>query len=400
MVVRIDAVARVSVLFVAFLIVVSIAGCAGRTVAPVSVSPTPSTASPSSPQAPAAQTGEKGVYLVRAVWQDAPLSKARIEWRIDPSGPPVLTGTTIRFGTAQFRPQDGSYFVSAEWRSDGDYERPRRPGDRVGYLPVNPISFSSGSIGEVSLILEELASVPLPPATSSPPGVSGVFGRVTNGGKGLANITVFAYPKADTGFRGNDFKASVKTDKDGLFLMDLPPGKYYLLARQRSDSGVAGPLKKGDFIGFEPGNPVIVDEGRLASSSIPATQLRMIKSSHEATASKGTAVVEGRVVDKGGKPVVGVYAALYPKDAGVTGRPIFQSESSDVEGRFVLPVPVPGTYLLGARTGHGGVPADGTPFGSYGGTPDHSISLKSGERRTGIEIVVAPVRPGQFPAPK
>lgn len=283
----------IATIVLTWLVVALLAGCAGRQFGSVSGASVLSTPPPISSQGPASatQSGELGTYLVRAIWQDAPISKARIYWRANPADPePVFSGSTVRFGTAQFRPQAGTYFITAEWRSDGDYARLRRPGDRFAYLPVNPVVISSGVKGEASLVLDEVFPAP-PLPVDLPTGEYGVFGRVTVGVGPQAGIGVFAYPNADTGFRGNDFKASAQTNDNGIFRLDLPPGSYYLLARKRSGGGDVGPLKRGDVFGYDPSGPVAVEAGRYTPSSITANKLRMIKSSHDASAVKGTVPV-------------------------------------------------------------------------------------------------------------
>jgi hypothetical protein len=67
------------------------------------------------------------------------------------------------------------------------------------------------------------------------------------------------------------------------------------------------------------------------------------------------------------------------------------SDLTGEDGRYRLAVPVPGTYFLGARSGYGGSPQPGGFYGRYEGNPAHVISIREGERLTGIDIVVSQV---------
>jgi hypothetical protein len=323
-----------------------------------------------------------GTYVVRTVWKNAPLSNVRVEWRHQPDdAAPLLSGTTVRFGTANFRPASGTYYLTAEWRADEDFARPRKPGDRFAWLGGNPLLVSSETSEIVTLMLEEVSPLP-----SSPTAGTGVFGRVTLGGVPVADVGVYAYAKTGSGFKGDDFQATVRTNAKGEFALELPPDRYYLLARLRADNSVdLGPLHKEDLLGYDPRNPVVVVKGRFAPSAIPVARLKMVKSRAESSAFlPGT--IEGRIVDRDGRPVRGAYAALYEKPS-MAGRSVFRSEPAGADGRFKLSVPIPGSYFLGARSGYGS-PVAGGWFGAWGGSADHSIQIKTGEFLAGVEIVV------------
>jgi hypothetical protein len=155
----------------------------------------------------------------------------------------------------------------------------------------------------------------------------------------------------------------------------------------RTDNSIdLGPQHKGDLLGFYPGNPVVVMEGQYTATAIPVSRLKMLKSLAESSAFRpGT--IEGRIVDRDGHPVSGVYAALY-ENPRMVDRPVVRSEPSSSDGFFQLAVPVPGRYFLGARSGYGGAPAAGSWFGIWNGSADHSIPIKTGEVRDRVEIVV------------
>lgn len=324
-----------------------------------------------------------GTYVVRTIWKDAPLTKARVEWRrkIEDSAP-TLVGDTLRVGTANFRPETGSYFLTADWRADGDYTRPRRPGDRFAWFGGNPLFVSSESSETFTLMLEE---VPAPPVTAQTG--TGVYGRVTLDGVPVADAGIYAYAKTGSGFKGDDFLGHTHANAQGEFKLELPPDQYYILARLRpADNSVnIGPLHKGDLLGYNPGNPIVVEQGRLAIAAIPLVQLKMVKTRAEASAML-PGIIEGRIVDSNGKPVAGVYAALY-SGQNMSGRSMFRSEPTGNDGRFKLSVPLPGNYYLSARSGYG-TPVAGSWFGAWAGNNEHKIAVKFGDMRGDIEIVV------------
>jgi hypothetical protein len=201
---------------------------------------------------------------------------------------------------------------------------------------------------------------------------------------------VSAYLGTETVFRDPGFAFSAPTGEDGAFLLDLPPGRYHLVARKRAGGGVAGPLRKGDRFGYYAANPVTVSAGHYARVTIPVTLLRLRNPPSYSPEYDAASSIQGRILGTDGKPRKGVYAALYD-NPDLLNRPVFLSEVTGDDGRYHLPVPVPGTYCLGARSGYGGAPAPGSFYGRYEGNPEHSVTLKEGDRLTGIDIVVAEV---------
>ncbi len=332
----------------------------------------------------AGSAAKLGTYVVRTIFQDTPLSGVHVEWRrhISDAAPAYAT-VSERIGTAIFRPATGAYFLTADWREDGNYTRPRKPGDRFAWFGGNPWWVTSENSEVITLLLTEVPPLP----TAAPPPGTGVYGLLTLDGAPVADAGVFAYAKTGTGLKADDFQAMTRTNAKGEFALALPPNRYFLLARLRTDHSVAiGPMHKGDLLGYDPMNPLVVEQGHYAPAAIPMFKLRMEKTRAEsAVLPPGT--IEGRIVDHAGHPVAGAYAALYhnPK---LIGMPVFLSELTGADGRFTLSVPVPGDYFLASRSGYGR-PLAGSWFGAWGGSGDHSLKLKLGETRSGVEIVVA-----------
>lgn len=337
-----------------------------------------------------ADAGQRGVepLRVRVTFRDAVLPGARVEFRgspVETAEAPVAAMMTDREGIAAVEVPPGRYFLIARWTKDGDFSRPVAPGDRYAYFGGNPVYVQPGPPREIFLGVEEFLP---PPAVSGPAaGATGVAGVVSVDGAPAPDVHVFAYLKPEGGFRDMGFAASSPTGADGGFVLELPPGNYYLLARKRASGFVAGPLRKGDLFGYYPGNPVTIADGTVPRVAIPATLLKLRNAPVYSAGYSAPASIEGRIVDKGGKPVRGVYAALYD-NPDLLNRPVFLSDITGADGKYRLPVPLPGRYYLGARSGYGGSPAPGDLYGRYEGNPEHVVTLREGDHRTGVDLTV------------
>ena len=330
-------------------------------------------------------TVKPGTYVVRTIWDNTPLSGVRVEWRRHLRDKvPAFTAVTKGMGTAIFRPESGAYYLTAEWRSDGDYTRPLKPGDRFAWFGGSPWLISAENSEEITMLLQEVPS--LPAESAAPKNGSGVYGVVTYNGAPVADAGVFAYAKTGTWLRADDYEAMGRTNEKGEFVLKLPPNRYYLLVRLRTDKGVyIGPMRKGDLLGYDPRNPIVVEAGRYAASAVPMFKLRMEKT-RGASSALPPAKIRGRIVDSGGHPVRGAYAALYLNQKMV-GMPVFISDLTGEDGQFELSVPVQGGYFLCSRSGYGR-PLAGSWFGPWKGNADHSIHVKFGEVRSDVKITV------------
>lgn len=328
---------------------------------------------------------------MRITFREAPLGGARLEFRAAPDGPAgaMAAGVTGRDGAASFKLPSGRYFLVAQWRADGDYARPFAAGDRYAWFGGNPVFVTEGGTRDIFLGLEEIAESPV--TVGEPAGGTGVAGRVVSGGAPVEGASVFAYVRTETAFRDLGFAASSPTGRDGTFVVDLPPGNYYLLTRKRAGGGIAGPMRKGDLFGYYPGNPVSVRQGAYNLLSIPATALKLRNVPSYSGQYKGAALIEGRILGPDGKPRAGVYAALYD-NPDLLNRPVFLSDVTGADGRFRLSVPLPGGYFLGARSGYGGAPGPGDLYGRYEGNAAHSVTVREGDHLTGIDVIVYEVR--------
>lgn len=319
--------------------------------------------------------------------REAPVSGARVEFFRSPAGraeAPAAVGVTGGDGIALVELPPGRFFLVARWTRDGDYSRRPGPGDRYAWFGGNPV-YARGGGRDLFVGIEEI--LPPPDTVTAEPGMTGAAGVVFLDGVPVEGVHVSAYAKADGAFRDLGFAASSPTGADGGFVLDLPPGEYYLVARKREGGGVAGPLRKGDLFGYFPGNPVTVPEGGVVRASIAATRLKMRNIPSYASGYPAAATIEGRIVDRSGNPVRGAYAALYD-NPDLLNRPVFLSDRTGGDGKYLLPVPVPGRYYLGARSGYGGSPSAGDVYGRYEGNAEHAVTIRDGDRLA-IDLTVA-----------
>lgn len=163
-------------------------------------------------------------------------------------------------------------------------------------------------------------------------------------GKPVAGAKVFVYDSADTR-RPADF-ISPMSDPEGRAVLQVPPGRYWAVARLKRD-GTFGPLMPGDRHSGEPAalEPAAGDE--LGIEFVVADIRDVGRKKQTVTAE--SLVLRGRIVDREGAPVAKAYVfARRSKEGGVV--PEFLSAWSDSAGNYTLYLPVGGRYFLDAAT--------------------------------------------------
>jgi hypothetical protein len=264
----------------------------------------------------------------------------------------------------------------------GEYYLIAEGADFFAFYGRNPVTVPAEGLKDVN--------IGLLPRTLTPPErktevTTGMIGKVTADGKPLEGAVVYVYPDLTTRFKGMGL-GMAETDKDGIFEAEVPAGTYYLLIRWRRSHETTGPLRAGDYIGYYAANPLRVSEGKLQRLAVPMLEVPE-KVERYAENLFGTTSLHGRITDPEGKPVAGVRAIIYD-EATMLNRPLYVSQPTGEDGRFVLSLPRGGTYYLAARNTLGGAPAPGDLYGTFDKSPDHSLKVKNGEELKGIEIVV------------
>lgn len=216
---------------------------------------------------------------------------------------------------------------------------------------------------------------------------------VKNGGP-LANGVVFFFneasgppPSPEKYWRVPD--EIVGTDGEGNFKAVLVEGKYYLGASKRKSGQEVGPPQEGDYflpVMEEKGvsKAFRVDKGKMAdigtiAEAVPFSRAT-IKTKNDITA------IEGTITDAEGKPLerAMVFAFLTP---AMVGKPLFVSERTGKDGKYLLRVNQGGGYYLKIRDVYGGgAPKVGEIMGGYGQDKPMPVTVKTGTTVKGIDI--------------
>lgn len=221
------------------------------------------------------------------------------------------------------------------------------------------------------------------------PRPGGVEGLLTGDqGEPMPGAVVYFYSGMDRNFRGPaDFMAE-PADDSGNFVTELPPGRYWAVARKRMSGSIAGNLEKGDYQSKEVYGPVDVEQGSYVKKDMVLSILtgNMLFSSFSGKG--GYQGIKGVIRERDGSPHQRAYAFAY-KDPKMAGKPDYVSEWTREDGTYVIYVLEPGTYYVGARTGYMGVPKPDEPYGRYGSNPEHSVTVNEGEFVDGVDVTLS-----------
>ena len=215
-------------------------------------------------------------------------------------------------------------------------------------------------------------------------GTSGVAGTVFTAAEG---VFVYVYKPGADPHGPAEVILPAPTTADGTFSVELPPGRYTLVARKRSNRDNAGPLSPGD----QRSDPVdvTIPPGGMVTTTLTLgvkddAELRSFVPPRE-----WTTVISGFVRDPDGKPVSGARVHVYTY-VQMSERPKYVSERTGPDGKYVVFLPKGGTYYLAARDRFGGPPRIGDLYGRYdeGSINPTGVVVGDGEKRQGINISV------------
>lgn len=297
---------------------------------------------------------------------------------------------TGKDGTFDLSLPPGRYFVVAKKSGHGT-DSELAPGDSWAYYGGNPVVVGDGETINIGINCTPITEV----GARQSPGGTGIRGVVLaeEGPLGKARVTL--YQDGESIFRGIGYASSL-TNAKGEFSFNLEPGVYYVIARKRMGEDKMGPLGGGDYFGFAHDNPIKVEKEHYSAISLYAVnKLVKVKEGGQevtlgGTVKAGETVIEGVVRGRDGKPVPGVYANAY-RDSMMTQKPDFISGKTGQDGVYVIHFAEGGEYFIGARNTIGGPAEKGDLLGKYEGNEDHSVKIRTGEKRKGIDIVVEPV---------
>lgn len=177
---------------------------------------------------------------------------------------------------------------------------------------------------------------------------------------------------------------------DGGFRAELPTGKYYMGALKRLSGESFGLPQEGDYHLLSRDK-----QGRLKEYVVKAGEVLDAGVIAEAVpfkpevpgAKKTTTAIEGVVSDMDGKPVQDAVVSAF-MNSMMTEKPIFVSDRTDKDGKYVLRI-AEGKYYLRVRNNFGGgPPVPGQIVGYYGeGTPA-AVIVKEGEIKSRVDFKV------------
>lgn len=273
---------------------------------------------------------------------------------IDLEKPDLVPAQTNIDGSYEFKLPVGKYYLVALKKSKSSNNYKPEEGDLYCFYSGSPVEVVDNGITYVGFNLIKIGKSK---NGKKSPGNSGIFGRIFFEGKNLPKSYVYVYKDFKGGFRGPAY--IVYPSFDGTFSINLPPGKYYVLARKRMKGGMYGPVEEGDLFNFYYKNPVEVKKGFMHY-----VEIECVKRLSQLEADEGYPVIEGSVKDKTNKPISGIFVMLY-HSKNVQGKPLYISSKTGTNGEFHIKVP-PGKYFVMARENIGGPPVSGEWIGRYG----------------------------------
>ena len=178
-------------------------------------------------------------------------------------------------------------------------------------------------------------------AAASIEGPSVFKGKISDvAGRPVEGARVFVYDSTDVRRTANFISAG--SDKDGLFSVVLPPGKYWAIARLKKTEDY-GPLMPGDKHSGEPNEVEVVFRGEVAMDFVVADLKEALRA--RGNARERPVQIAGRIIDGDGTPVRGAYVIAH-KSGTVNGIPDYLSAWVDDDGRYTLYLPK-GSYYIG-----------------------------------------------------
>ncbi|NJC89113.1 MAG: hypothetical protein FIB02_11390 [Desulfuromonas sp.] len=332
---------------------------------------------------PLAATAE--VIEGRVVRDDQPVAGFTVKAfaGFDFSAAPVATAAPSA-GDGSFRLEvpPGSYALFG-WSADRSL---------FAFCGRSPITVAAGAqaqwAGLQAVPVEAPAQVPY-----ADPYAAAIEGRVLLTGKPVAGALVYLYLDPAEDLKGQGYRMSAPTGEDGYFSFDgLPESSYFLAARKRQDGQRVGPVREGDLYGIYPGNPLTAKAGETTGVTVHLAAKARDAVEAETFGRGGGPELRGVVIDPAGKGVAGVHVFAYTDKVIGHQRPAALSTPTGADGAFVVRLPAPGTYYVGARQLYGDSPAPGELFGMFEESADHGLTVKVGEKPADLKIVVEPIQ--------
>ncbi len=337
--------------------------------------------------AAAACARRAGTVEGKAFAGEAPAPGAEIQFFVkagaERSGTPFAAGTAGADGSFRIELPPGSYYVVAR----AAVREAGRDRTYKGEYRGNPVAVTGGgAVRGIDVEMTEMSS-----AGFAPQAGTGVAGTVTSADRPVSGAFVYAYPSGSGTVRGPSYAAFARTDASGRFRLLLREGAFLVVARRKGGEDETGAMGRAGASGGGEGRAVTLSAGRMEEIGAIALHAPREESRRRRAASGGqeraAAQIRGTVVRDDGSAGEGVYVMAY-SDYRMIGRPYAISGKTGKEGDFVLSLPRPGTFHLGARSGRGGPVSPGEWVGTYDDDPAHAVTVRAGEMRGGVRIRV------------
>jgi hypothetical protein len=324
---------------------------------------------------PSGETGLEGTVL----FAERPVAGATVEVYLraekDRATLPFTSVATDENGRYQLNLPAGRYYLIGKKKDESADGRSRM---LLGECPANPLEVEKAIGKAPTFSLREMGRDGELAGSAD----TGTRGRLMINGQPLAHAFVYVYTEKTGGLMGPSYGTAVQSDVDGRFTVNLPPGRYFLAARQRADGSRVGEVTGGDLNGVYPGNPIEVNKGQILDlgdfplQPVDADRNRQRRAEGRFVVTD--TALSGRVVDADREPVAGISVFAY-LDSRMVGKPTYLSAPSDGDGRFVIYLGEGGTYFLGARGSLGGPLEPGERVGTYDGDPRHAVAVERGQ---------------------
>ncbi|MDF1536783.1 MAG: carboxypeptidase-like regulatory domain-containing protein [bacterium] len=254
------------------------------------------------------------------------------------------------------------------------------------------LSITTGSI-ILALTLATISCTTISPAPDQAAG-SGIRGVILSKetGKPVAGAHVYAYSDPAKNLIGVADHVSKGSAPDGSYTLEMPPGEYYFVSRQRASGSNYGPIVTGDLYDHRyEQDPVRLHKGQVIEMNFDLLRLSepmffQVFTEPERTTDTG---ITGRILDDTGEPVQGAFATAY-RDENMKRLPDYASTLSGDNGNYKLYLPEGGKWYVGARSHARGVPRPGELIGRYEGSADHSLQVPAQGFVDGVEITLKP----------
>lgn len=200
---------------------------------------------------------------------------------------------------------------------------------------------------------------------------SGLTGTVLFQDHPLSSVQIEIYLKAEQDRSTLPF-ATTSSDSAGRYQISLPAGRYYLIAKKKSEGG--GGLTRM-LMAPSPLNPIDLQEG---IKEVPPFNLREMGRDGALMPEANTAV-RGRVVH-GLKPVANAFVYVYSeKSAGMIGPSYGEAVRTAADGSFTIPLPAGNFYLAARKRADGSRSGDVAVGDLNASWPKNPLTLNHGE---------------------